>query len=479
MSTSGNPNILLIIADDLGRDVVRITGAGGNRRMQVVTYDATPTEIIGELPNVSLFLRNGLLFDQAWAHPACSPTRASIYTGTHPWKNGIGNPGVNGLAENDPELDAAQVLSLPKMLPADYACGLFGKWHLGNQRGTRPTAHGWDKHAGTLGGVVSFYYNWTKDDSCDYLHPQNTTVYVTEETVKDAGTWINSLDPETPWFATIAFHSPHSPFHLPLGGGTYSLTAGDDTSNDYKFNAMAQTMDYYIGALINPIPVGTVTPIPTGQLENTIVIFLGDNGSDRNVAIEEPKTTIFEGGVRVPLIIADGQAVVQEITTQVINPRFLAAEKLNATSLNLAHVIDLYKTIAKTPDASVSFPTDSDSNDLARLYTETEDQLPVRHYNFSQYFWTENSGEIVRLATIRNRNYKLNYDSRTPDNYQLFQYADHEIPNREDDGSATDLFQDALTGVNAAAQRHLHALLDELIDRYRADDEKTRFPDPR
>lgn len=76
MSTTGNPNILLIIAGDLGRDVVNITDTGVNRRMQVITNDGT-SDIEGELPNVSLFLRNGLYFGQAWAQPACSPTRAS------------------------------------------------------------------------------------------------------------------------------------------------------------------------------------------------------------------------------------------------------------------------------------------------------------------------------------------------------------------------------------------------------------------
>src|SRR5262245_40992394 len=103
MSTNGNPNILLIIADDLGQDVITIDDLGDidglpitdarESMMKVHTDDKNDdVSIIGELPNVSRFLRNGVYFNQAWSHPACSPTRASIYTGLHPWKSGVGSP---------------------------------------------------------------------------------------------------------------------------------------------------------------------------------------------------------------------------------------------------------------------------------------------------------------------------------------------------------------------------------------------------
>ena len=89
-SASGKPNILFMIADDLGQDLVQESGVGSTRILEVVTCDENGVEIRGRLDNISLFFRNGLAFKQAWAHPACSPTRASIYTGVHPWKHGVG-----------------------------------------------------------------------------------------------------------------------------------------------------------------------------------------------------------------------------------------------------------------------------------------------------------------------------------------------------------------------------------------------------
>ena len=98
MSTHGKPNILLIIADDLAADNVLITDRSPQRMMYVMTGDVGGPMILGELDNLSVLLRNGLEFDQAWAQPACSTTRGSLYTGTWPWRNGVGNPG-------DPQLD--------------------------------------------------------------------------------------------------------------------------------------------------------------------------------------------------------------------------------------------------------------------------------------------------------------------------------------------------------------------------------------
>lgn len=250
MSTNTTtPNTLLIIADDLGESTVNVTGSGATRAMEVHTVNSGGTDIIGALPNLSRLLRNGLHFSGAWAHPACSPTRASIYTGLHPWKHGVGSPMGN------PELDSgAGFTTLPNLLPSDYVSGLFGKWHLGLVAGTLPTDHGWDKHVGTLGGVLPDYYNWSIVDSDNNYTPvaldavANPTDYATLRTVREAAAWINALDPATPWFATIAFHTPHDPFHVPPGGYDVA-TAGNPADDDYLFNIMTQNMDGNIGRL--------------------------------------------------------------------------------------------------------------------------------------------------------------------------------------------------------------------------------------
>jgi arylsulfatase A-like enzyme len=322
--------------------------------------------------------------------------------------------------------------------------------------------------------VLPDYTNWQIVDSDTGYVPANTTDYATQRTVKEAAAWINAQDSATPWFATIAFHSPHAPFHVPPGGYDRA-TAGNQASNAYKFNIMAQNMDANIGRLLGTSGVvgGALffDPIPQDQLSNTIMIFLGDNGSPEEIALEEAKTEIYEGSVRAPLCITDGQAVMNEINAAVIAPRFLHASRLNTTSRQMVHVVDLYMTIVRLVDpAANAFPSDTDSTDLSDVLKTA----PIRLFNFSQWY----ASDGIR-ATIRNGAYKLNYtDNPLLPEYTLYQYTGGEIPNREDDGTALDLFTDALTEVNADAARNLNLLLDELLANYQRD-ATTAFPDPR
>lgn len=472
MSTNGSPNILLIIADDLGRDNVLITDRSPQREVFVMT-DAGGPKILGALEYLTILLHNGLEFSQAWAQPACSPTRGSIYTGTWPWRNGVGSPA------NTPTLDSAApgIEALPRLLsPAGYESGLFGKWHLGSTAGSLPPDHGWDRHIGTLGGVVGDYELWPKVDSDTGYVVVNNTTYVTRDTVEEAGAWIASVDPVTPWFATIAFHTPHSPFHEPPFG--FTLPGGIvPTTIDDMFNAMAQNMDANIGRLLGSGAGPAMTSIDPAQLENTVIIFVGDNGSDVDVATEEEKTTIFEGGVRVPMVIADGHAVADTMAGVAPTPRFLDPGKLDRTSPRMVHVVDLYATIVEVSGTSAAMPTPLDSASLWRFPSRPGARRPVREFNFSQYY-TNN----VRRATIRDGDYKLNYEH--PGQWSMYAYWDGEVPGLED-STATDIFGSTLLDVQAGtstrAADSLDALLDELVlgGNYALDDVGTAFPDPR
>lgn len=480
MSTTGKPNILLIIADDLGDDVVLLTDRSPERRLYVMTDAGGPMHV-GALPNLSMLLRCGLWFESAWAQPACSPTRASVYTGTWPWRNGVGSP-------NNPRLDPARVTALPWLLSSEgYECGLFGKWHLGTAQGYRPKPdHGWDRHIGTLDGVVDsssnpcgivgpHYENWCMEDSDDYLNPTATTLYATRATVEEAGSWIASLLVDTPWFATIAFHSPHEPFHVPPFG--YQLPRGaTPIDDDEKFNTMVQNMDAHIGRLLGTGAGPVISSIAPDQLENTVIIFLGDNGSDLAIATEEAKTTIFEGGVSVPLIVADGQAVIDEMSGITPVPRFLQPGKLNRNNSYLVHAVDLYATIAEIAGVS-ALPPSIDSASLWHFASQPGDQPPTRQFNFSQYYTN-----AVRRATLRNLDYKLNYEH--PNQWSLYAYWGREVPGLEN-GSAANVFPaalaDVIAGVSNDVADNLNALLDELFlsGNYALDDSGTLWVDPR
>lgn len=490
MSTTGKPNILLIIADDLGADNVLITDRSPQREMFVMTKAGGPM-ILGELDYLSILLRNGVYFDQAWAQPVCSPTRGSLYTGTWPWRNGVGWP-------SSPALDPA-VTALPRLLaPEGYQCGLFGKWHLGDSAGNWPTDHGWHRHIGTLEGVVNptrtqpppnppeGYKNWPRRDSDNgYAVVPHSSNYATLETVNDAIKWISTVSTtNAPWFATIAFHSPHDPFHEPDGG--FRMPGGiTPVTNDDKFNAMAQNMDSNIGRLLG-LRIGTKVAIDRAELENTVIIFLGDNGSPPETATEEPKMTIYEGGVHVPMIVADGNSVAAELNETTAPPRYLAQQVLNETSEHLVHAVDLYETIAVIAGVTSKLPTPMDSVSLWRYVSRSRDQSPARQFNFSQYYKDEEQG-----ATIRNLDYKLNcvraMHAGDPDwtwTWSFFEYRGHEVPGLED-SSGQDIFlaarDDLRARISNVASDNLNVLVEELISSrsYNIDDLGTSWDDPR
>jgi len=523
MSTlGGSPNILLIVADDLGKDLVSVGGSGSSRSMSVKTNDGSGA-ITGTLPSISLLLRNGVLFEHAWAQPACSPTRASIFTGLHPWKTGIGSPAGN--RPLDPDSSWA---TLPELLPNTYRSGLFGKWHLGGDATTSPIEHGWDKHFGTFMGFVDDYYDWTPVDSdgdYDEASALPSAEYVTAVTVREAANWINAQDPDAPWFVTMAFHTPHSPFQEPppsTTGLTGASAAVDPTSAEYLFNLMTQNMDHNIGGLIGtptsgPIPRADFDfdPISRDQMDNTIIVFIGDNGSDPFVAAEEPKTYVYEGSLRVPMIIADGASVMAEFNDEPSSPRFLNVQRPGSTSYPMVHVTDLFTTILRLadPDATTS-PANSDSADLVPfletpivslkpsdipigptfppggvitgpggndVFLPEFTNVSVRETNFSQWY-----GQTAERATIRNERYKLNYvphpiDDTEPD-YSLYRYEDGEIPGIEGVNdipeATTNLYDDAINRIDNEARENLDALLDELLSNHKRN-ETEDFDDPR
>ena len=470
MTTSADrdhPNILLIIADDLGADAVVLTNRSPETALYVNTDAGGPRDL-GHLDYLSLLARNGLYFEQAWAHPACSPTRGSIYTGTWPWRNGVGFP-------TNPELDPAIVTSLPVLLDSrGYQCGLFGKWHLGLNAGFQPPDHGWDAHVGTLGGGVPDYLIWTRDTwdpgTSTYSSALTTgldTDYATRNTVEEAGSWINSLAPDVPWFATIAFHSPHDPFHAPPFGYQLPRNA-TPTTDDECFNAMAQNLDANIGRLLGSGQGPAMASIPPDQLENTVIIFIGDNGSPREIAEEEPKTEIGEGGVRIPMIVADGASVSAAMAGSTAPPAFLAEKKLDRRTTKLVHVVDLYATIGEIAGVTAGWPATMDSASLWRFPSLPGDRPPTRDFNFSQYYRNGDRG-----VTIRNDAYKLNcivtgQPPGTP-SWAYYKYRAGEIPGLEDaTATADDIFStalaDVMAGVSNPAADNLNELLIELID---------------
>ena len=326
---SEKPNILLLIADDYGVDQSRL-----------YTKSAAPT------PNIEALAADGVVFESLWAASSCSPARATLLTGQLGFRKGNGVPWV--IAGGDPRMGIDSRLDEPHYLPRllgefGYDTGLVGKWHISSSAPTDPIRAGFDFWAGTLGSFgrgdgapqesVAAYWGTTSElfqcygDQCDAVplptppagwpvpaeYDQN---YRTTWEVDRAIDWLEGR--EDPWFLWMGFQSPHSPLQLPpeklvapeltekikakLGAyeaGFWAKVADDRATSSLVFQAMVSALDTEIGRLLDSI-----------DLSNTVVIFIGDNGTigqvahPRLVPRRHAKGSQFEGGLNVPFVFS-------------------------------------------------------------------------------------------------------------------------------------------------------------------------------
>ncbi len=295
------PNIVLIVADDLGWADL---GCYGN------TYF--------ESPHLDALAERGVRFDNAYAAAhVCSPTRASLLTGRYPARVGLTNYlfGTKTL-EDSPVLPATYVDHLPlkevtiaeELKKDGYKTSLIGKWHLGENTTfgeSDPEFQGFDVTEGFDYELlpVKDTYKWYKigDTTKAFELP-----YLTEEITQNSIDFIEK-NKDTTFFMTVA----HFAVHLPLQGDSLLVEKyrAKDNPRPDDFNpvyaAMIEQMDTSVGRIMKSLE-------ENGLLEDTIVLFVSDNGglavgeAGSKPTVNDPlragKGTIYEGGLRVPMI---------------------------------------------------------------------------------------------------------------------------------------------------------------------------------
>lgn len=301
-------NVLLIIADDLGIE-------------SLAAFNDDPTASLPPTPTIDTIQSNGITFNRFYAYSTCSPTRGSMMTGRYGFRTGVTSPqgGNNILKANDFTLPEALIESgvISNRLAS------IGKWHLGSAADSPNTIGGWPHYAGSLGGGVGNFYSWPKTVNGNTTTGHST--YATTDNVNDSIAWINQQGTQS-WFLWLAFNAAHTPHHRPPNDlhdyAGISLN-GPNSSRDH-FEAMVQAMDTEMARLLASV-----------DLSVTTVIFMGDNGTLRGV-VQPPfanthgKGSIYEGGIRVPLLIY-GAAVGNGLE--------------NTAYDGLLHSVDLYSTI--------------------------------------------------------------------------------------------------------------------------------------
>lgn len=291
----GPPNVLLVVADDVGVDLLATWEPGP---------DAAPT------PTLDRLAREGVVFERTYASPWCSPTRAAVATGRHGRRHGLGRaiePREERFALDPSAVTVAEVLR--DHAPEPWSTAVVGKWHLSVAEGPDdlrgPLDHGFDHHRGTFANLARAhafdrgpmtYESWERvtDGVLDHA-----TGYVTSATVDDALSWIGARD-DAPWLLWLGFHAAHTPWHVPPAHlHPYRDVRSNDTPT--KIRAMVASLDTELGRLLDALPAHV--------RERTVVIFVADNGTTDNGFLgarrgRPGKSTVFEGGVRVPLIVS-------------------------------------------------------------------------------------------------------------------------------------------------------------------------------
>ena len=284
---SARPNIIVILADDLGYGDLSCYGAPDLKS-----------------PHIDSLAAAGMRFDNFYANcPVCSPTRAAFLTGRYP--DLVGVPGVIRTHEtNNWGYLSPNAVLLPQLLkPAGYHTAVIGKWHLGLRKENHPIRRGFDHFHGFLGDMMDDYYHHKRHGNhymqrgLEDVHPQG---HATDIFTRWAVEYIAArAKTGQPFFLYLAYNAPHTPIQPPKDWlDKVRKRESGIAEKRAKLVALIEHMDDGIGKVIAAVN-------SAGIADNTLIIFTSDNGGQlgvgaRNGPLRGGKGGMYEGGLRVP-----------------------------------------------------------------------------------------------------------------------------------------------------------------------------------
>lgn len=391
------PNVILILMDDMGW---RDAGFAGNAFV--------------ETPHIDRLAASGLVFTQSYASaPNCAPTRACLMSGQYTPRHGIYTvvdprqpPGSAWhklvAAPSESEL-ATEIVTLPEALrTAGYATGFFGMWNLGRGRSGPVTPGGQGFDTVVFPETIGFGKDEYFDDHGNYLSDR-----LTDEVLAFV-----EKHRTVPFFAYLPDHAVHAPFNPKpdlLAKYERKAKSGADDRNDPAYAATIEAVDQNVGRIMAALETLRLT-------DDTIVIFTSDNGGTQQYTapLSGSKGQLYEGGIRVPLVISCSSVAKQGTTTPVP-----------------VATIDLYPTLLELCGASRPTGQVLDGASLAGLVQGGEP--PVRErlfWHFPCYV-----GRATPSSAMREGDYKLVEFFEDGGRVELYNLRDD--PNEKRDLAAT------------------------------------------
>jgi arylsulfatase A-like enzyme len=285
------PNILLILTDDLGWNDLSIYGTKDVRT-----------------PHIDALCRSGMRFDRFYSNsPVCAPTRASLMTGRYPDRVGV--PGlIRSLPDNNwGFLDPSAVLLPSRLKSAGYHTAHVGKWNLGFDLPNLPNDKGFDHFHGWLEDMMDDYWlhrrhgrNYMRSDTQVIDPVGHATDLFTQWSVDHIHARAKDA---SPFFLYLAYNAPHFPVQPPKEWLDRVLKREPGIGRTRaSLVALIEHMDDGIGKVMKALK-------ESGQYDNTLVIFTGDNGGNLsdsawNGPLRDGKQSMYEGGIRVPTCLS-------------------------------------------------------------------------------------------------------------------------------------------------------------------------------
>ncbi|WP_439473696.1 arylsulfatase [Algoriphagus formosus] len=278
-----NPNIILIMTDDQGWGDL---GINGNPDLST--------------PNIDRLTREGARFERFFVSPVCSPTRAELLTGRYAVRGGVYSTSAGGERLDLDETTIAEVFK-----EAGYRTAAYGKWHNGMQPPYHPNARGFDDFYGFCSGHWGDYFSPMLERNNEIVEGEGFLV----DDLTEKGLSFIETNKDQPFFLYLPYNTPHSPMQVPDEwwskfenkklDSLYQNPEMQDMAFTRAAYAMCENIDWNVGRLMTKLE-------ELGMLENTIVLYLSDNGPNGwrwNGGMRGRKGSTDEGGVRSPLAI--------------------------------------------------------------------------------------------------------------------------------------------------------------------------------